>query len=198
MKSVLVDTTQDQKIHVSEDSQYVVKVDNYSDDKPSTVELVFDQPGVSAEIIMVYSVPAKGKLNVTTIAHHVVPNTSCLTKVRGVLHDHAVSNYVGKILIGRAAQQTSSFLDDAVLVVGNKTKNESQPILMIEADDVRASHGATTGRINTEEIYYLQTRGFAKSEAENIIEEGFLYSLLDDIADEDVRESVAKSLESVK
>jgi Fe-S cluster assembly protein SufD len=198
MKTQLVEVTTDQQIHVTQDTQFVVQVKDYFNENPVTIELLFDKQGVSAEIILVYSVPVKGNLNVTTVAHHMVPNTSCMTKVRGILNDKASSNYVGKILIDKGAQQTSSFLEDGVLVIGNGTKNNSQPILMIEADDVRASHGATTGRINEEEIYYLQARGLSRKEAEKLVVEGFLTGLLDDIIDAQVKEKVLKDLEEVQ
>ena len=194
MKTKLIKVTQNEEIKVEHDTQFVLFPTSYSSEESFTLDFVFTKSGIKAEIIMVYILPEKGMLNVTTIANHKTPSTSCLTKVRGILMDRAVSNYVGKILIDKNAQQTSSFLEDDVLVVGHKTKNNSQPILMIEADDVRASHGATTGRINEEEVYYLATRGLERPEAEQLIVEGFLSKLINEINDEKVREEVLESL----
>lgn len=194
MKTKLVKVTKSQKLKVTTDTQFVLLVTNYFSQSETVLELNFTKPGVTAEIILVYDVPVKGSLNVTTVAKHVATNTSCLTKVRGILNDKTTCNYIGKIIIEKSAQQTSSFLQDDVLVVGQNTKNNSQPILMIEANDVKASHGATTGRINEEEIYYLQSRGFARNEAEKLVTEGFLSGLLSQVVDQKIGQQVAKVL----
>lgn len=199
MKSKLLDIKKSQEINVSEDTQFVLIPDSYGGGKttaPESVNLnfIFDKSGITAEILFMYVVPAGGKLDVTTVTHHKVPHTSCLTKVRGVLNDNSASNYVGKILIDKSAQQTSSFLEDNVLVVGEDTKNNSQPILQIEADDVKASHGATTGRIDSNQLYYLSSRGIPVKEAEKLITEGFVSALLDSIYDPNVKELAVKKL----
>lgn len=198
MKTVLLAITKDEKIFVNSDTQYVLLAEKSFSKEPFAAEFVFEKPAVSAEIILLYVLPKNGELNVTTIANHKAPHTKCLTKVRGILADGSVSNYTGKILIEKSAQQTSSFLDDKVLVVGEKTKNNSRPILMIEADDVSASHGASTGRINEDEIYYLQSRGLNKIEAEKLIIEGFFAQLTFEIKDEKIKQEVEKSLGKVE
>ena len=123
MKTQLVDVTHDQTIFVTEDSQYVLLVQDFFSKTLSAIEFVFEKSAVKAEIILVYCLPKNGELNVTTLANHKVSNTTCFTKVRGVLTDGATSNYVGKIIIDKKAQQTTSFLNDKVLVVGERTKN---------------------------------------------------------------------------
>jgi len=93
-------------------------------------------------------------------------------------------------------------LNDKVLVVGERTKNNSQPILVIDADDVSASHSASTGRIDADEVYYLQSRGLSKKEAERVVVEGFFDQQLNDIKDKKVRITlktlIEKSLSEVQ
>jgi Fe-S cluster assembly protein SufD len=105
-----------------------------------------------------------------------------MTRIKGVLDDSASSSYIGKILIAKAGQQTASFLSHNVLVIGNKTSNNSQPILEIDADDVKASHGATTGRIDRQ-LYYLATRGLDTVTAKNLIIKGFFEAEMHNIKD---------------
>ena len=130
------------------------------------------------------------KLDFKTIAKHTARNTSCMQDIRGILKDESESKYLGSIVIEQNAFQTESFLDDAVLVLGEGTKNQSEPILEIKNNDVKASHGSTTGRINNEEVFYLMARGLSKQEAENIIVEGFFEKLLNQIEDTQVREKI--------
>ncbi len=194
MKSQLLQLSENTEVHVSEDTQFVLDVAGVPDDRQYSVNLIFDKPGVSAEIIGLYNIKPGNKLDLTTIATHTVPNTSCYTKIKGVLNDNSQSSYIGKIIIQKSAQQTSSFLDDGILVIGENTKNRSDPVLEIEADDVKASHGATTGRIDEMQVYYLQSRGLSKDEAQQIIVNGFFEALLSEIKDEKVREEARSRL----
>jgi Fe-S cluster assembly protein SufD len=194
MKTVLVETKEKTNFDLEEDSQLVLSFDDFSPQKSYQVTLNFKKPGLNGEIIALFRLKEGQDLDLTTIANHLAPHTQCKTTVRGVLEDKSSANYVGKIIINKEAQQTVSYLEDNVLLVGENIKNESRPILEIEADDVKASHGATTGRISPEEIYYLQTRGLSKNEAEKVIVEGFFESLLNRIKDEKIREKVKKKL----
>lgn len=123
-----------------------------------------------------------------------MPNTSCLVNVKGVLFDKSRSNYLGKIVIEKGAQKTNTSLEDNILSIGEKTRNHAQPILEIKADDVKASHGATTGRIDEEQIYYLMTRGLSREEAQGVIIGGFLEALLVKIKDTKIRNKVREQL----
>lgn len=187
MKSKLIKVTKNQKVAVKEDTQYVLVFPDKKSVQDYTFECVFDTRGVEAEIIGLYSLDKGEKLSLITIANHLVPNTKCDTKIKGVVGDNTHSSYIGKIIITKLAQQTSSFLEDAVLVLGENTSNRSDPILEIEADDVAASHGATTGRINEDHVYYLQSRGLSVKEARELIVSGFFESLLSEIVDDEVR-----------
>lgn len=197
MKSLYLEPKQNTAIKVTEDTQYVVvfPADNLPT-SPVEIEIIFEKSGINAQIIVFYNLLTKSKLEFSTTANHKSANTSCLTKVRGVLGEGASSSYVGKILIRPKAQQTSSFLQDDVLVIGKNIHNQSQPILEIEANDVKASHGATTGRINKDQVYYLMSRGLTAKEAENIILEGFFEVLLDMIEDPKIREKAKNSIKS--
>jgi Fe-S cluster assembly scaffold protein SufB len=191
MKTKLVKLKPSTKLNVTEDTQYVLDISSIS---IGSVNVILKKQGVSAEIIGMYVMGDGKDISLETISTHKAPNTSCMTNIKGVLLDNSKSNYIGKIIIEKSAQQTTSYLDDSVLVLGENTKNESQPILEIEADDVKASHGATTGRIDKEQIYYLTSRGLSQKEAENLIAGGFFESTLSKIYDEDVRNEIKKKL----
>jgi len=197
MKTKLVKVGPDTQVKVQEDTQFVLDFEGIGrtdKDKAHSLSVVFEKPGVKAEIVGAFKLSESQVLNLATSAIHKVPHTKCLTYIKGVLLDNSSSDYVGKIIIEPKAQQTSSYLEDNVIVVGENTKNKSRPIREIEADDVKASHGATTGRINPEQVYYLRSRGFSKEEAQNVIVEGFFTSLLSRIKDEKIRDKVAKGL----
>ena len=161
-----------------------------------SLDLVFEKEGCSCHLIGMYVLNNGEQLDLKTSARHLARNTSCLQDVRGVLKDNSESKYIGSIIIEKDASQTESFLDDNVLVLGNGTKNQSDPTLEIKNNDVKASHGSTTGRINEEEIFYLSSRGLSKTESENIIVEGFFEKLLNQIEDLEVREEIFQKIQT--
>lgn len=181
-----------QKYHVKENVDLIL--DLFETKETSHLELVFDTPGVSCHLIGLYVLNEGEKLDFKTSATHTVRNTSCLQDVRGVLKNNSESKYIGSIIIEENAALTESFLDDGVLVLGTGTKNQADPILEIKNNDVKASHGSTTGRINEEEIFYLMARGLSKNESENLIVEGFFEKLLNQIEDENVRNIMSEKL----
>jgi Fe-S cluster assembly protein SufD len=189
MKVVLLKAGQNIVLKPIEDIQYVLLPS-----KETSVTIELEKEGVSAELVVPFTLHNNDQVNLITQAHHKVPNTNCIINVRGVLFDKSVSDYVGKIVIDRNAQKTISFLKDDVLSLGEKTKNHSQPILEIEANDVKASHGATTGRVSEDQLYYLMSRGLSKDEAEDLIVGGFFESLLVGIKDARIRKQVKKEL----
>lgn len=173
------------KIDVLEDTQYVLDFTG-ANETAYSIELDLSKQGVKAEIYGLYNLKKDQKLKFTTVVRHLATHTSCLTQIKGVLGDGCESDYVGKILINKTGQQTTSFLNHGVLVVGEDTSNKSQPILEIDADDVKASHGATTGRLDESQMYYLMSRGLTKKEATNVIVTGFFEELCHKIEDTSV------------
>src|SRR3989344_6379166 len=187
MKTELLKIDTDTQVPVMRDTRFVLDLSHTETDKKYMVNLLFEKEGVEAELIVLYKLERGDKLNLTTIVTHKVPRTSCLTKVKGVLLDGSESVYVGKIVIEKQAQLTSSFLKDNVLVIGDNVINNSSPNLQIDANDVKASHGATTGRVSEDEVFYLTSRGLGRREAEDLIIQGFFEELLSTISDKSIR-----------
>ena len=191
-KAEILKLVQDTKYLVTEDTDLVLDLSEAAN--PVTLEVLFETSGVSCHLIGLYVLNKGEKLDFKTIAKHTARNTSCMQDIRGILKDESESKYLGSIVIEQNAFQTESFLDDSVLVLGEGTKNQSEPILEIKNNDVKASHGSTTGRINEEEVFYLMARGLSKNEAENISVEGFFEKLLNQIEDSEVREKISKQI----
>jgi Fe-S cluster assembly protein SufD len=191
-KSLILKLTQDTKFEVVEDIDLILDLSETVN--PVRLELVFETAGVSCHLIGMYVVKENQEIDLKTIAKHIARNTSCQQDVRGILKNSGVSKYLGSIVIEKEASHTSSFLDNHVLVIGDGTKNVSEPILEIKNNDVKASHGSTTGRIDENKVYYLCSRGLDRKEAENLIIEGFFEGLTNQIRDESVREEVRRKL----
>ena len=194
MKTELLKVKEDTVITVTADTRFVLDFEEFTSEERYSVDLRFEKEGVEAELIALYTLGNGEKLDLTTVSSHMVPHTSCVARVKGVLSEGSESIYVGKIIIDKNAQQTSSFLEDNVLVTGENVVNKSSPNLQIDANDVKASHGATTGRISENEIFYLMSRGLSHTEAQDIIIRGFFEEIISKIENEEVKKKIYERL----
>lgn len=122
------------------------------------------------------------RLEVKTV--HQGLRTSAYTHVRGVLFDASRSFFSGLIRIEKGANKTSSLLENRTLILGERAKANSIPSLEIEADDVKASHAATVGRIDEQQLFYLRSRGLSRKTATRMVIDGFFEPILSKINDE--------------
>lgn len=132
----------------------------------------------------------KEHIDFTTNAFHNISDTANNILVKGVLKDESSSAYRGLIKIEKQVQKTSSYLANHILKLGNKTVANSIPSLKIDANDVKAGHGATVGQVDEEQIFYLISRGLSKESAERLIVEGFFEAVIQRIPLEGVRDKI--------
>ena len=98
------------------------------------------------------------------------------------------------IEVDKAAQRTDGYQRNDNLILSEKARADSIPGLEIEADDVRCTHGSTSGRVNEELIFYAQCRGFTRKEAVRAVVTGFFQQVFDRITIESVREALALAI----
>ncbi|WP_417519927.1 Fe-S cluster assembly protein SufD [Minwuia sp.] len=133
-------------------------------------------------------------LDHTTRIDHAVPNTSSHEVYKGVLDDSARGVFQGGILVRPDAQKTDGHQLNKALLLSPKAEIDSKPALEIYADDVKCSHGATTGEIESDQLFYLQARGIPEAEARDLLVQAFLDEIFDQIADETLRERLIERL----
>ena len=100
------------------------------------------------------------------------------------------------IRVENEAQQTNAYQENRNLMLSPKAHADSIPGLEILANDVRCTHGSTTGQVDREQLFYLMARGLSRQEAERIIVRGFFQDILDRIDLEPVRDALGAALES--
>lgn len=110
---------------------------------------------------------------------HQAPNCRSMQLFKGALNDLSRSSFEGKILVRQAAQKTEAFQLNNNLLLSDRANAYSKPNLEIFADDVKASHGATVGQLDKEQIFYMKTRGFSESKARNLLVYGFCREVID-------------------
>ena len=142
--------------------------------------------GSRAEVLGI--IPGKGHtyFDITVSVIHQGVNTSAYTHVRGVLFDESKAQFRGLIRIDKGANKTSSLLENRMLILGQGARADSIPSLEIEADDVKASHAATIGRIDEQQLFYLQSRGIERKTATRMVVDGFFEPIISEIGNESV------------
>jgi Fe-S cluster assembly protein SufD len=162
------------------------------------IETLFNGEGSTSKTFGVFFGDKDERFDFTTDAYHNVPNTNCNILVKGALDGSSSSVYRGKIKILKNAQQTTSFLSDHSLMLSEKSISNSIPSLEIDANDVKASHGATIGKPDEEELFYLMARGLSRKEAERLIIIGYFSPVLEQIKNQEFRDKFEKTIEEKK
>lgn len=104
---------------------------------------------------------------------HQAPECRSTQLFKGVLDDSSHASFEGKIYVHRIAQKTGAFQMNNNLLLSKGARAESKPNLEIFADDVKASHGSTVGRLDKDQLFYLQARGLSLETAKNLLVRGF-------------------------
>ena len=154
------------------------------------IDTNFNGQGSSCSNLGIFLGKGKEHIDFTTNVYHNVENTTNDILVDGILKDESSSVYRGLIKIPKEGQKTNSYLANHILKLGDKTLANSIPSLKIDANDVKASHGATVGQINEEHLFYLMARGLSRHEAERMIVEGFFEPVIQKIPLEELREKI--------
>ncbi len=110
---------------------------------------------------------------------HIAANGTSEENVRGIVADRARAVFNGRIHIHRNAQKTLAELNNRNLLLSRNAEIYTKPELEIYADDVRCAHGATVAEIDSEALYYLQSRGVSKAQAQIMLSFGFINELVD-------------------
>ncbi len=118
--------------------------------------------------------------NETTVDHK-VPNCLSNELYKGIIDDRATGVFNGKIFVRPDAQKTNAFQSNKTILLSDDATINTKPQLEIWADDVKCSHGATTGQIDEEQLFYLRSRGLGKETARGILLHAFALDILDKI-----------------
>lgn len=129
-----------------------------------------------------------------TQQNHLAANTTSDLLFKGALKDNSRSVWQGMIYIAPGAQKTDGYQSNPNLVLSDDAHADSIPGLEILADDVRCTHGATIGKIDEEEVFYLGARGIPREVAKRLIVEGFFDPIMQRITFEKVRSRLQQAI----
>ncbi len=139
----------------------------------------------------------QGSQHVTynTLQHHQAPNCRSDFLYKSALQDESRTVWRGMIQVDVAAQKTDGYQRNDNLLLSDQARADSIPGLEILADDVRCTHGSTSGKVDEELIFYARSRGFTRKEAIRMIVSGFFQQIFDRITIESVREALGQAIQ---
>jgi Fe-S cluster assembly protein SufD len=130
-----------------------------------------------------------------TVVDHRVPNCVSNELYKGVIDDKATAVFNGKVFVRPDAQKINAFQSNGNVLLSNDATINSKPELEIYADDVKCSHGSTTGQLDEKAVFYLRSRGMGEKQARELLVQAFVGDVLEKL-DEPVRNYVDQVLET--
>ena len=137
--------------------------------------------------------------SVTTETHvtHAVGGGESNQLIKFVLADKSRGRFVGDLKIAQDAQKTEAHQTNRNLLLSEEAEMRTQPQLEIYADDVKATHGASTGQLDESALFYMQQRGIDKQKARQLLVGAFMKDVLATISDEKLKNQLMDSLDSL-
>ena len=129
---------------------------------------------------------------IKTVINHNEENCKSYQLIKTVLNDESKSVYQGKIYVNSKAQKTDGYQLSRALLLNQETEFNAKPELEIYADDVKCSHGSTSGNLDENSIFYLMSRGLSLSQSKELLINGFLQEVAEKISDEKIKQLVKK------
>jgi Fe-S cluster assembly protein SufD len=152
--------------------------------------------GSDAELKAIYFASGEQFFDFHTLQDHQVGNTRSDLLFKGALQDTARTVYAGLIRIEKGAARSDAYQANRNLVLSDHAKATSIPMLEIDNNDVRCTHGATVGPVDPQHLFYLRSRGIPEQTAKRMIVQGFFGDVLDRIPFEHARNLIEADLES--
>jgi Fe-S cluster assembly protein SufD len=132
---------------------------------------------------------------IKTRINHNAPDCQSYQKVKNVMNDQSKGVYQGKIYVKNIAQKTNAYQLSKALILNDKSEFDAKPELEIYADDVKCSHGSTSGSIDFDTVHYLKSRGIPEKEALKMLISGFLNEVLEKLNDARIKNFLLGKLE---
>ena len=155
--------------------------------------------GCQTEIYALEHLHGEEDVVAETHVTHAVGGGTSNQLIKFVLDDNSRGHFIGDLKIVQDAQQTEAHQTNRNLLLSDTAEMRTQPQLEIYADDVKATHGASTGQLDESALFYMQQRGIGKEKARQLLVNAFMKDVIEAISDQysDVREQLLNSIDGV-
>ena len=151
--------------------------------------------GSEADIFGAYVCGGEEKVRISVDMHHDLPHCNSRQLFKGIAGGTSKVDFYGKIIVAKDAQRTEAYQENHNILLSDGAKVDTKPQLEIYADDVKCSHGATIGRLNEEEQFYMRSRGITLEDAKVLQMISFIAPVLENIEDASQRDELSSQFE---
>lgn len=148
------------------------------------LEIDIDGPGCQVDLAGLYVCKSDEKVNLKVLVRHNSGGSVSRQLFKGVAGGHSSFGFDGLIYVRQDAQKTKAFQENHTILLNRDAVAQTRPQLEIYADDVECSHGATTGFLNQDELFYMRSRGIPESDARRLQILSFLSPVLSRLPEE--------------
>lgn len=148
--------------------------------------------GAHAEVNGLYALKDKNHSDHYIEMAHLVPRTTSNQLFKGILADESHGAFTGKVYIEREAIEVDANQLNKNLLLSKKAKVDTRPSLEVYADDVKCAHGATTGQLNQDELFYLISRGIKKDKAYSLLIHGFINDAIEKVPTKELKDHLSQ------
>ncbi len=159
------------------------------------VDLSLTDENCTADLNGLYLMDRNQHVDNQVFVDHAASNSRSNQLYKGILDDQASGVFYGKVLVGRNSQNTKAFQNNKNILLTDETKINTQPFLEIYADDVKCSHGATVGQLDTDALFYMRSRGICERTAKQMLMYAFAGEVVKKISIEPLRDNITKLVE---
>ena len=158
------------------------------------INIDLEKENASCYILSGLSLGKQEHQEIKTRINHMAPNCKSYQKIKNVLENDSKGVYQGKIFVKDTAQKTDAYQLSKALILDDKAEFNAKPELEIYADDVKCSHGSTSGSIDEDAIHYLMTRGIEFPMAKKLLINGFINEIFENIPEQKLKIFLEKSI----
>ncbi len=159
------------------------------------IEINLNEENSNSSVFSALNLINKEHQEIKTRINHNAPNCNSYQKVKNVLNDESKGVYQGKIFVKNISQKTDAYQLSKALILNDAAEFDAKPELEIYADDVKCSHGSTSGSIDLNSIHYLKSRGIPEKEAYQMLINGFLCEILEKLSEGKIKNFLKEKLE---
>ena len=159
------------------------------------IEINLNEENSNSSVFSALNLMNNEHQEIKTRINHNTPHCHSYQKIKNVLNDESKGVYQGKIFVKNIAQKTDAYQLSKALILNDSAEFDAKPELEIYADDVKCSHGSTSGSIDLNSIHYLKSRGIPEKEAYQMLINGFLSEILEKLSEGKIKNFLKEKLE---
>ena len=153
----------------------------------NNLNIVFTEPHTESHLYGLYLADKNRVVDNHTVVDHTVPHCMSNELYKGVMDGKSTAVFNGKIFVRRDAQKTNAYQTNRNILLSDDATINTKPQLEIYADDVKCSHGTSTGRLNEEALFYLRARGIGERSARKLLVRAFAEEIVNSVPNDAVK-----------